>query len=435
LSLIHFIILSLILCCIYTFYIKHRIDTIARITIDSNMLLLNAAEHRRVSYIKALKSNFIEGEDIIKQFKQIYSEDDKSQYFFGATTYILHNENCINLSDSVIDLCQVLKKHIFNRNGFIELGGKRYMYLHSNMSFNMQLLTIIDPEIVKTFSRSFLSTKDSGITVSIYSINNNNKLLGGIGHNNGEVIFQKAKSTTHLNFIPDFLVVVGYSKYKYILTCFLLNVFSMLISAFFYFFQLHLINKVLFKAKQEKNSVFSLSSYTPAVEKIIFSDGERELIKSLYRNSTLDELTKASGRRVFMNNLEALALVNRNAYLCLFDLDRFKIINDLFGHFLGDAVLIKVVSLVKRNMASDYGDIYRLGGDEFAIICYSKKILRETLEKIVNFSIFGLNCTCSIGVTSTFETKNNVERLKALADERLYQSKRNGRAQITWPSD
>lgn len=73
------------------------------------MLLLNAAEHRRVSYIKALKSNFIEGEDIIKQFKQIYSEDDKSQYVFGATTYILHNENCINLSDSVIDLCQVLK--------------------------------------------------------------------------------------------------------------------------------------------------------------------------------------------------------------------------------------------------------------------------------------------------------------------------------------
>lgn len=183
------------MCCIYTFYIKHRIDTIARITIDSNMLLLNAAEHRRVSYIKALKSNFIEGEDIIKQFKQIYSEDDKSQYVFGATTYILHNENCINLSDSVIDLCQVLKKHIFNRNGFIELGGKRYMYLHSNMSFNMQLLTIIDPEIVTTFSRSFLSTKDSGITVSIYSINNNNKLLGGIGHNNGEVIFQKAPLT------------------------------------------------------------------------------------------------------------------------------------------------------------------------------------------------------------------------------------------------
>ncbi len=432
LSLIHFIILSVILCCIYTFFIRYRIDTIARITLDSNMLLLNTSEYRKISYIKALKSNVIEDEDIIKKFKQIYSEVDQSLYIFGASTYILHNKNCINLNNSVIDLCPALKEHIFNRNGFISLGSKRYIYLHTYISSNIQLLTTIDPEIITTFSRSFSSIKDSGLRVSIYSINNNNHLLGGDSTNGNKVIFQKEKNTTHLSFIPDFLIVVGYSKYKYILTCFLLCLFSMFISVFFYLFQIKLTNKLLFKAIQEKNSVFSLSSYTPIVEKIIFSDGERELIKNLYRSSTLDELTKASGRRVFINNLDALA--TRNAYLCFFDLDRFKIINDLFGHFLGDAVLIKVVSLVKRNMASDYGDIYRLGGDEFAIICYNKKILQETLGNIVNFSISGLNCTCSIGVASTFESKNNVERLKALADERLYQSKRNGRAQITWPS-
>ncbi|EFN9507656.1 GGDEF domain-containing protein, partial [Escherichia coli] len=47
-------------------------------------------------------------------------------------------------------------------------------------------------------------------------------------------------------------------------------------------------------------------------------------------------------------------------------------------------------------------------------------------------SIGGLNCSCSIGVANTDECMNNIERLKLLADERLYKSKQNGRAQVTW---
>ncbi|MEC9630289.1 GGDEF domain-containing protein, partial [Escherichia marmotae] len=100
----------------------------------------------------------------------------------------------------------------------------------------------------------------------------------------------------------------------------------------------------------------------------------------------------------------------------------------------GDEVLIKIVNLIKDELPRSKGEIYRFGGDEFAIIYHDKDVnqLTRILHRIVHFSMGGLNCSCSIGVANTDECMNNIERLKLLADERLYKSKQNGRAQITW---
>lgn len=85
--------------------------------------------------------------------------------------------------------------------------------------------------------------------------------------------------------------------------------------------------------------------------------------------SNMDVLTGLSGRRVFdeffdyqLRNVEFL-----NFYLMLLDIDRFKLVNDIYGYLIGDVVLrILVIYLV--SWTRDYETVYRYGGEEFIII-------------------------------------------------------------------
>ncbi|WP_264810399.1 GGDEF domain-containing protein, partial [Escherichia fergusonii] len=151
----------------------------------------------------------------------------------------------------------------------------------------------------------------------------------------------------------------------------------------------------------------------------------------MYNSAFLDDLTKAMGRKSFDEDLKLLP--DQKGYLCLFDVDKFKNINDTFGHLFGDEVLMKVVKILKAQMPAEKGKVYRFGGDEFAII-YTGGTLEELLailREIVHFQVGSINLSTSIGVAHTDEC-NDLQRLKMLADERLYKSKKNGRAQITW---
>lgn len=94
---------------------------------------------------------------------------------------------------------------------------------------------------------------------------------------------------------------------------------------------------------------------------------------------------------------------------------------------------MKVVKILKSQIPVDKGKIYRFGGDEFAVI-YTGGTLEELLsilKEIVHFRVGSINLSTSIGVAHSNEC-TTVERLKMLADERLYKSKKNGRAQISW---
>ncbi|MCS0661474.1 diguanylate cyclase, partial [Escherichia coli] len=90
-------------------------------------------------------------------------------------------------------------------------------------------------------------------------------------------------------------------------------------------------------------------------------------------------------------------------------------------------------NFLKSQIPVDKGKVYRFGGDEFAVI-YTGGTLEELLsilKEIVHFQVGSINLSTSIGVAHSNECPT-VERLKMLADERLYKSKKNGRAQISW---
>tara|TARA_R110000737_G_scaffold13690_2_gene29597 strand:+ start:13104 stop:14213 length:1110 start_codon:yes stop_codon:yes gene_type:complete len=169
------------------------------------------------------------------------------------------------------------------------------------------------------------------------------------------------------------------------------------------------------------------------------------LINRLYYESITDGLTKLNNRRAFQEQIERLnAIANRDKMtlgLIFIDADYFKVINDSFGHSVGDEVLQKVANLIasKCRRTSDIG--FRIGGDEFAIILYginSKKlayVCREIVTEVASFNLMNNeeSIKTSVSLGAALKAKNadtTTDNLIELADEYLYKAKKNGRNQF-----
>jgi diguanylate cyclase (GGDEF)-like protein len=158
-----------------------------------------------------------------------------------------------------------------------------------------------------------------------------------------------------------------------------------------------------------------------------------------------DMLTRLYTRRHFELSLEehCVEAVRYEVPLsCLMiDLDHFKDVNDTFGHDMGDIVLREVASILLYN-ARDADMVVRYGGEEFVIMLphtdsEGAKVIAERLCQTVADHDFDAipdkrRLTLSIGVSSVREEGSVVAKeLVNHADQAMYQSKRNGRNQVT----
>lgn len=167
-----------------------------------------------------------------------------------------------------------------------------------------------------------------------------------------------------------------------------------------------------------------------------------KLNNHLKKISITDSLTTAYNKRylyeVFYNKIEEKAKVS----FIMIDIDYFKQYNDNYGHVKGDEVLVRVANVIEEVFSDD--DVFRYGGEEFAII--SDKSNSEAMEcikklmdsmKSVNiehsFSEVSDRITLSVGLeTRLIETKEDMENIIKIADEKLYKSKGNGRNTYTY---
>jgi diguanylate cyclase (GGDEF)-like protein len=120
------------------------------------------------------------------------------------------------------------------------------------------------------------------------------------------------------------------------------------------------------------------------------------------------------------------------------DLDRFKAVNDSFGHERGDAVLRDAAYAMRKGLRS-FELIYRLGGEEFLIVLPRVELeegveiaerLRTAVEAV---KPGGLDVTLSLGVASARGKDVDYDRLFAATDEALYAAKRAGRNRVAAP--
>ncbi|RUM71966.1 MAG: hypothetical protein DSZ10_05810 [Sulfurovum sp.] len=157
-----------------------------------------------------------------------------------------------------------------------------------------------------------------------------------------------------------------------------------------------------------------------------------------------DELTKIPNRAKFNMYLERVLhesekKQNENI-LILIDIDNFKMINDKYGHIVGDVVLKEFSRLVLANIrAKDF--FARWGGEEFVLLLEDTSLehakgVAEHLRAIVEKHDFEIDhrITCSFGVASA-KKGDSAEQLFHHVDNALYQAKNSGRNKVAvYPS-
>jgi diguanylate cyclase (GGDEF)-like protein len=171
---------------------------------------------------------------------------------------------------------------------------------------------------------------------------------------------------------------------------------------------------------------------------------EEDFQRHQYESATLDPLTNCYNKSYFLERLPsefALAKHRRKPLsLAMVDIDRFKKINDSYGHLAGDFVLREVGKLLQEGLRAD-DFLTRYGGEEFALIMrgISKRNALQTAErlrKLVETTTFKhedrkIGVTVSIGI-STWPDDNidSVRKLIKTADNNLYAAKRKGRNRV-----
>lgn len=156
--------------------------------------------------------------------------------------------------------------------------------------------------------------------------------------------------------------------------------------------------------------------------------------------SRTDDLTGLPNRRAFVEQgASALELARRHdraIALVMFDVDRFKQINDMHGHAAGDLVLREVAAAVWYvARTSDHPG--RLGGEEFGLllpetgsadaVVLAERLRAEMARRPITFEGAPITFTCSFGVAERRAGTDDLEGLMRRADQALYRAKADGR--------
>ena len=186
------------------------------------------------------------------------------------------------------------------------------------------------------------------------------------------------------------------------------------------------------------------------------SNIEAQYHDEIYRLTTTDGLTQIYNKRYFLKEMEREMSrsfrYERALSLVMCDIDHFKQINDTYGHLAGDHILRQVASRITSHIRRD--DIFaRYGGEEFALLLpeiprehgaqLAEKLRRLIESEPFHFDNIAIAVTLSMGVADLAEyliaaahmpdpTEINPFAFIKLADDRLYDAKKNGRNQVCY---
>lgn len=143
-----------------------------------------------------------------------------------------------------------------------------------------------------------------------------------------------------------------------------------------------------------------------------------------------DQLTGLFNRSKFYKDLKHIAGTfshnGKSLWLLFIDLNNFKVINDTFGHKMGDRVLKSQSFVINRSVA-DYGMAYRYGGDEFCALLPGRneeevmKIIRR-IELSSEQAPGGITVSASVGCAN-YKLEEDLEEFVARADGQMYEKK------------
>ncbi len=163
----------------------------------------------------------------------------------------------------------------------------------------------------------------------------------------------------------------------------------------------------------------------------------RDIIKTFPEIIYIDPLTGVNNRAYLEFLKTKLKRIKNTISILMLDLDNFKILNDRYGHLVGDIVLKKVAQTIRKNVKTP-DEVIRYGGEEFLVIAYRCSLkdgfkLGERLRKKIKNLRFkdykDLKITVSIGV-SEYSSKKDLKDSIENADKAMYMAKKAGKDRV-----
>ena len=176
-----------------------------------------------------------------------------------------------------------------------------------------------------------------------------------------------------------------------------------------------------------------------------FNDRLRTSVRETIELAVTDGLTGLSNRRYLDNHLKTLfnraAARGRSLSVCITDIDRFKHVNDTYGHDVGDEVLKEFANRVRSTVRG--ADLAcRYGGEEFVVVMPDTDatvaaVIAERLRRLIENEPFvlrrsgiTLHITASLGIACNEQGAETPEQLLKQADKALYEAKNGGRNRV-----
>ena len=256
----------------------------------------------------------------------------------------------------------------------------------------------------------------------------------------GQLFLRIFLSITLILIVDTFLFVTGSfverPEYGAIL---LSGIVGKCVMGFFYSASLTFYLRFLDKPAQHEpvalNDLFNVLTYRQKYEQLRETSA-KDLLTGVYN--------RASFEQKFREEISKSKNTGRTLGLILIDVDRFKAINDRFGHPEGDRVLTEIGRLI-RACCRPTDMPCRYGGEEFAIILTNTKaeaamVLGRRINALIKDSIkvggaegIAMLVTVTVGIAEYPTEADSAADLIRLADKRLYEGKSQGRDQVVGP--
>jgi len=172
---------------------------------------------------------------------------------------------------------------------------------------------------------------------------------------------------------------------------------------------------------EDKEALASIKEHMTALQ---------ERISALEEEVYIDDLTKAYNRKWLFDKVLEDDTFPKDGVLTFIDLDKFKVINDSYGHIAGDKVLFLISNVLQK---LDNVSVIRYGGDEFIMLSFDNDVnyIETYLEKInegfktKSFKFQGHTFKVSLSSgSSTFKAGENFHQITGIVDEKMYETKR-----------
>lgn len=187
-----------------------------------------------------------------------------------------------------------------------------------------------------------------------------------------------------------------------------------------------------------------MSFYHAVIAQYDIAIGNAKIYNEMQNMARKDGLTGINNRiyftELFKNAVSRMKKMNGCISVALFDIDKFKSVNDTYGHLAGDEVIKKIAVTTQCYIEKYNGFVCRYGGEEFVAVLPDRKLevaqsiieelFEELCRQVVVYNGLEIHMSVSIGLTAYPEVCKNTDDLLKRADWCMYYAKEHGRCQI-----